>query len=293
MNDLSVTPEPIASRCICCAGQHLDKSSAVLMPFVAKRVFGHEPVEITADWGLRDLRPGMAYTLCNSLQCQHCGALFLDYRFTDAQMASLYQGYRDEQYTREREHYEPGYAAVAGHYQGRAAYLEAVETWLARYVPTNPAVLDWGGGDGVNSPFRNQHALLHVHDISAVEVVPEAQRVGVESLETGRYDLIVCSQVLEHVPSPLRLIEQIMPVLGAKSLLYLEVPHEALIRENPASLALAGLKRHWHEHINFFTETALHCLLERAGLEVLDSHLLPVDIGWRRGEVMGVLARLV
>ena len=82
-------PEFIARHCICCSSDHLDRSPAVLMPFVAKRVYGHEPVEITAEWGLRDLRAGMAYTLCNSLQCQRCGALFLDYRFTDLQMASL------------------------------------------------------------------------------------------------------------------------------------------------------------------------------------------------------------
>lgn len=122
-----VNRELIAKHCICCASDRLDKSSAVLMPFVAQRVFGHEPVEITADWGLRDLRQGMAYTLCNSLQCQDCGALFLDYRFTDDQMASLYHNYRDEQYNAQRIRFEPGYVNVVPHYHQRAAYLEEVE----------------------------------------------------------------------------------------------------------------------------------------------------------------------
>lgn len=282
----------IARSCICCASAQLDKSGAVLMPFVAKRVFDHDPVEITADWGLRDLRAGMAYTLCNSLQCQGCGALFLDYRFTDAQMAALYAGYRDEAYTVQRDHYEPGYAAVAEHYHGREAYIADVERWLARHVPARPAVLDWGGGSGLNTPFRGQHALLHVHDISAVELAEGAESIGPEQLVRGRYDLVTCCQVLEHVPSPQALIEHILPAMDRDTLLYLEVPHEALMREHPGSLTLARTKKHWHEHINFFTHQALQQLVQRAGLEVLDSHLLPVDLGWRKAEVMGVLARL-
>jgi hypothetical protein len=261
------------------------------MPFVAYRVFGHEPVEITKEWGLRDLRPGMAYTLCNSLQCQSCGVLFLDYRFTDTQIASLYYGYRDEVYTRQRDHYEPGYAAIADHYQQREAYISDVESWLAPRLPERPAVLDWGGGSGLNTPFLYQSGKLHVHDISTVELMPGVERVNTSQLAAECYELVVCSQVLEHVPCPLTLIKQMLLALSAQTLIYLEVPHEALMREHPGSLALAGLKRHWHEHINFFTPQALHCLLDSAGLVLVDSHLLTVDLGWRKSQVMGVLAR--
>ncbi|MNP73793.1 hypothetical protein D3C76_1705640 [compost metagenome] len=80
--------------------------------------------------------------------------------------------------------------------------------------------------------------------------------------------------------------------MSANTLMYLEVPHEALMREHPGSLELAPLKRHWHEHVNFFTETAMRRLFERLGLIVVDVLRLPVDVGWTRGEVMGVLARL-
>src|SRR5437016_2710182 len=89
--------ERIASRCICCDGDQLAKSPAILMPFIAKRVFGWEPVEIMDDWGLRDIKSGMAYPLCNSVQCASCGVLFLDIRFSDSEMATLYSGYRGEQ----------------------------------------------------------------------------------------------------------------------------------------------------------------------------------------------------
>lgn len=284
--------EFIARHCICCGGDRLQRSPAVLMPFVAMRVFGHEPVEITPDWGLRDLRPGTAYTLCNSLQCQACGALFLDYRFTDEQMAALYHNYRNELYNSQRIRFEPGYANVVSHYHQRAAYLNEVEAWLAPHLPKAPAVLDWGGDSGINSLFRERNRLLHIHDISGVDLVPGAERVDIECISQQHYDLVTCSQVLEHVAYPSELVGQMLPALGPETLLYLEVPHEALVREHPGSLQLAPLKRHWHEHVNFYTETALRRMLERLGLNVVDVLRLPVDVGWTRSEVMGVLARL-
>ncbi|MDD1974999.1 class I SAM-dependent methyltransferase [Pseudomonas tussilaginis] len=287
-----VNRELIARHCICCAGDRLDKSAAVLMPFVAQRVFGHEPVEITADWGLRDLRQGMAYTLCNSLQCQDCGALFLDYRFTDEQMAALYHNYRDDVYNAQRIRFEPGYANVVPHYHQRAAYLDEVEAWLAPHLPEAPAVLDWGGDTGINSLFRERNRLLHIHDISGVDLVPGAERVDFERIGQNQYDLVTCSQVLEHVSFPQEMVARMLPALSPNTLMYLEVPHEALVREHPGSLELAPLKRHWHEHINFYSEDAMRRLLERLGLVVVDVLRLPVDVGWTRGEVMGVLVRL-
>lgn len=286
-----VSCELIARHCICCGSGNLEKSPAVLMPFVALRVFGHEPVEITEEWGLRDLRQGMAYTLCNSLQCQDCGVLFLDYRFTDQQMAALYSNYRDERYNEQRIRFEPGYADVVPHYHQRANYLHDVEAWLAPYLPEAPAVLDFGGDSGINSLFREGNQVLHIHDISGVELVPGAERADIERIRQTHYDLVSCSQVLEHVPFPLDFVKQMLPAVKTGSLIYLEVPHEALMRAHPGNLQLAIRKRHWHEHVNFFTELALRALLERLDLVVVDVLHLPVDIGWTQGEVMGVLAR--
>ena len=102
----------------------------------------------------RDLRPGMAYTLCHSLQCRACGALFLDYRFTPAQMAALYEDYRGPAYTRQRDRFEPGYAAtVAQDYTRRHPYISKVEAWLAPHLRERALILDWGGGDGTNRDF--------------------------------------------------------------------------------------------------------------------------------------------
>jgi hypothetical protein len=282
--------EPIARQCVCCGSKHLEGSPAILMPFVASRAFGHEPVEITAEWGLRDLRPGMAYSLCKSLHCQKCGLLFLDWRFTNEQMAALYSGYRDAEYTRQRDHFEPGYAASAARdFHGRHAYIADVEAWLASWLPERPTVLDFGGSDGVNSPFLGRSTLLHVHDVSGVAVVQGATPVPSDAIGLEQYDLVACCQVLEHVPFPLDLLESMLPAVREGTLLYLEVPREPLMRT--ADPGLARLKRHWHEHINFFSESSLHRLCERAELEVLAQHMMPVNLGARRGEIIGLLVK--
>lgn len=276
-------------RCPACAGADLASSPAVLMPFVAARALSQEPVEITAAWGLRDLRPGMAYTLCHSLQCRACGLLFLDLRFTKAQMAALYRGYRDAEYTRQRERFEPGYAAtVAQDYTRRHAYIAAVEQWLQPRLPAHPRVLDWGGGDGSNTPFLRCGAV-QVHDISGAPLAAGAVRA--EGPGACADDLVVCMQVLEHVAEPLTLLQEILPAMGPATLLYLEVPHEALVRQHPPGTDLTPHKRHWHEHINFFTPASLHQLARRAGLRVLGTLHLPIDNGARQGEVLGLLLK--
>lgn len=281
-----------ARRCICCGNQNLERSSAVLMPFLAKRVFDHEPVEIAAEWGLRDLRSGMAYSLCSTLECLDCGVIFLDYRFSDTELSRLYKDYRGTEYNALRVRFEPGYAATATTYQGRAAYLDAVESILAPYLPARPAVLDWGGDTGVNTLFRFSASMLHVYDISGVEPCAEATRVSLEVCHATAYDLVTCSQVLEHVSYPIEMLAAIRAVLRPHSLLYLEVPLEDIFRQATSGYARGTQKRHWHEHVNFFSPFSLQAMAHACDLQVVASQTLPISLGWRESEVQMMICKL-
>lgn len=84
----------------------------------------------------------------------------------------------------------------------------------------------------------------------------------------------------------------ITPHLSASTLLYLEVPHEALMREYANAQGLAALKRHWHEHINFFTPASLLQLTQRVGLQCIDTFCIPFNNGNRQGQILGLLTRL-
>jgi len=260
----------VASHCVCCGGANLQRSPAVLMPFIAHRIYQWEPVLIDESWGLQTISGGHAYSLCHSLLCLDCHLLFLDIRFSNAEISRLYKDYRGLEYTELRDRYEPGYKTrTEGLTQG-INYLDAVETFLAPHLPKTIAVLDWGGDTGVNTPFKHGDAnSIDLYDISGAETTGRIRKVSRQTAAQNRYDLIVCSNVLEHVPYPKDLLADIQSMMQVSTVLYLEVPRENLIRDNPDPSTLLRKKRHWHEHVNFFSERALMALLRSAGLSVL------------------------
>lgn len=270
MNDLnacSLRSERVALQCVCCGEAHLQKSPAVLMPFVSHRALGLAPVLIDAAWGLNTIAHGMAYCLCNTLHCAHCEFLFLDIRFSDREMAQLYDGYYGEAYEELREHYEPGFRERNQTLKAPTRLMHVTTSYILDYIqPTR--VLDWGGGDGTNTPFKGVAAQVDIFDIDQKVTVAGTRSVSRGQLNGSSYDLIVCRHVLEHVPYPADTLDSIKQCMGDDTLLYVELPHEALMVDNQ-HLA-AQQKRHWHEHINFFSAPALENLFASSGLTVMD-----------------------
>lgn len=284
--------ERIASECICCGCTDLSKSPAILMPFIAKRAFGWEPVEITDDWGLRDIKRGMAYPLCNSMQCERCGLVFLDIRFSESEMASLYTGYRRDEYTALRDKFEPGYAERNVIILRGATHVPKIETFLSAFVTPPLRILDWGGDTGFNTPFRSQNALLHIYDISNQPVVEGAVRVDTDTVKHTNYDLIVLMHVIEHVPYPARTISAITAVMKEDTVLYVEVPHEDVMRLNQGSKEVHKKKKYWHEHINFYTCDSLMALLGGCGLRAIGAQSIEAEGGGKNWHVFSIACKL-
>jgi hypothetical protein len=225
-----------------------------------------------------------------------CGALFLDIRFSDGEMARLYHGYRDAMYVQQRERFEPGYAERNRSFESGSSYIGLVEELLISHLPNqHPKVLDWGGDTGINTLFRQSASVLHVYDISAVPVVHGARSVTRREFLPD-YDLIVLSQVLEHVPNPEAIIRDIVPVMHKDSILYIEVPYEDLMRGTPpdgmTSHDLYRAKRHWHEHVNFFAHAALHALVTRCGLETAELTTMSVTTAGRSCHISCLVCKL-
>lgn len=259
----------IARTCVCCGAEDLSARSAILMPFVAHMVFGWTPVQIDASWGLRTVETGHAYALCNSLLCARCGLLFLDMRFSDEEMHRLYADYRGNEYCLLRERYEPGYTERNRALSAPCAHLHEIESFLLPHLGTPPnRLLDWGGDTGRNAPFLAGGCSVDVFDISDKDPVDGARRVDLDTALSECYDLVVCSQVLEHLPDPRKALLEIREVLAPRSLLYVEVPLEKLMESN--STNPLPYKRHWHEHVNFFSRLSLQTLMARSGLAVIE-----------------------
>lgn len=246
----------VASSCMCCGSNRLDKTPAVLMPFIAHRVFGWPPAQITEEWGLRTIPSGRAYNICNTLCCQDCGLLFLDMRFDDEEITALYADYRGEEYTALRDLYEPGYRQKTDNLYAGLPHVPEIEKFLSPYLKFPVKVLDWGGDTGINTPFKN--SSIDIYDISKTSV-----KYGRKVENPGAdYDLIVCANVLEHVPYPADFLKIIKNIMRPDTVLSLEVPIDEIPYQK---------KRHWHEHVNFFTPLSLKRLLDKCGLSIIDT----------------------
>lgn len=240
----------VSNKCVVCNSTDVSISTAILAPFVAERIFNWQPVQLAAG----DNTIVVAYPVCNSIACRECGFIFCDMRFDDEELSNLYINYRDETYTAIREKHEPNYRELNAICSGGVSYIPEVEQFIG-IIPRN--VLDWGGNDGTNTPFKD--AQIHIYDIGAV--VP---KFGVKvDVPLPPYDLIVCCSVLEHVSYPRDILTEIKKTMDSNTLLYVEVP-------------LEGADSHiWHEHINIFNESSLSRLLVECGFEIVAEKSIP------------------
>ncbi len=262
----------IATACVCCGNENLKKSPAILMPFIAHRVFDWRPFEVDDSQGLKTIKDGTAYSICNSVLCSDCFHLFLDIRFNADEMGRLYEGYRASSYVSLREKYEPGYAKRNKQLGNGYNYTSDVENFIKPFLGdslNSLKILDWGGDTGKNTPFRDNCDLVHIYDVSEVPISGKAERVSKNEICRNSYSLIICSHVLEHIPYPQTILHDIRLVMNESSLLYLEVPFENLVRKTKNKATVHEMKKHWHEHINFFNHKALEALLFKSNLRIL------------------------
>lgn len=108
------------------------------------------------------------------------------------------------------------------------AYLYEMLREVAASVSTNTLMLDAGAGD---SPYRElfahtryeaadvckraAHQYAHVNYVCDLTAVP---------VENERYEFILCTQVLEHVPKPHRVLAEFNRILKPNGLLCFSVP---------------------------------------------------------------------
>lgn len=260
------------------------------MPFVAHRTFDWAPVVIDESWGLATIKSGSAYSICKSLYCNDCGFLFLDIRFSDSELSNLYRDYRGIEYNSLRESYEPGYTKRNDNLNAGIGYIEDIEKFLQPYLSFPITILDWGGDTGKNTPFKNNNEAFDIYDISNKDVLAGARIVSKKEAQSNKYKLIVCSNVLEHVPYPSDLLTDITKSMNNESVLYIEVPLENVVLNNNGDLHTH--KKHWHEHINFYSEKSLRLLAQNVGLEVIDLKRLQATAGGQSGYLFQVACRL-
>lgn len=261
----------IAKNCPNCLSNSLEKSPAILMPFIAKTVFDWEPVLISPEDKFQTLESGKSYTNCNSVFCNNCYLLFLDIRFNNEEMNNLYKDYRGEKYINLREQFEPGYANRNKILETQIHYMDLIEGFISRNSNNDfKTLLDWGGGNGVNTPFLNKSSVKkYIYDI-AEDQIPKEEVEYIADLKRKKFDLIVCLHVFEHLPFPLKSIQELLKNLKGNGYIYIEVPKESIIDDMLLNRNVLNNKKHWHEHVNFFSIKSLIELIKAAGLSLID-----------------------
>jgi SAM-dependent methyltransferase len=199
-------------NCIICESDNVAQQPGRLALFIAHRI-------------------GVPAEESFTIQCNQCGFRYGNVRITDEQAQAIYGDYGSDSYFQEREQFEPGIFANCGHHWKPRNYTDKVEAFV-RLHKEPATVLDIGGGNGGNTPFRDRATIVDIGD----------------TIE-GRYDLVVMSHLLEHVASPRRFVELARKHLNKDGVIYTETPID------PAHNV-------WHEHCQVFSEQSLRILLD-------------------------------
>jgi hypothetical protein len=171
------------------------------------------------------------------------------------------------------------------------------------------SVLDYGGDRGDLVRGLIDKAAPFVYDISGI--CPAEGVTSTTDPAGCKADLIINSNVLEHVGFPRRVVGEIVKAAPAGGIVYLETPREspfelARIVRRVAQIGIMALTRpalaRWvvrpaslymmHEHINYFTEQFLALLMRSCGCEVIaagnyfvDGRAGEGDVAWCLGMV--------
>jgi hypothetical protein len=136
------------------------------------------------------------------------------------------------------------------------------------------SILDYGGSDGrLLRDFVAGGATCHVIDYR-LDPIEGVVRIGQDENDipqTGVYNAVICSHVLEHLAEPLQVLQALALSLRPGGILYAEVPMEIWRRPPEPKEPIT--------HVNYFTPATLGYLLGRAGLEVRSTRLISYAYG--------------
>ena len=276
----------IENRCPVCGGESFAAYTAPIAPFISDRMFQNA-----------------CQTECLLLHCIKCDFRFFNLRPEALEMSRQYDDYRGIRYQQQREKYELGYTREFNQLIGnnsievknRGAFLKQVLD--NNSVPSDVSVLDFGGNDGRFIPVQ-MTGEKYCYDISGNEIIAGVTKLSRQELTGRTFDLVLLAHVLEHVPYPKELMEEVISVMSPSSLLYIELPDEVSLPffqscKKALRNVLLGPKENavMHEHINQFTVSSLRNLLGEMGLKAMTIGTKRIDLGWMEVNILYCLSK--
>lgn len=177
--------------------------------------------------------------------------------------------HRDPNYLEELDilarHREPGRLLDVGCNMGMLLRLARDRGWEAVGVEPSPAL----------ASLAREELDLPVHQDFLHEISPD---------DTGRFDAVALSDVLEHITDPLPFLRDARRFLAPGGILFVKVPNARWNLLKQRVLALVGRRPRqgvWdaYEHVVHYTDTTLSRLLSDAGFAVVQmTHGRPVQV---------------
>lgn len=266
------------NQCLLCEGPIAGRK-AMVAPFLAGRIWGKRPFRVSLE------------------TCKKCGFHFYNPRPDLAEISRLYSNYRQAPYQKDRQKFEPWYTEKLNSAIDckkildlrKQALSKLLSKQLNKYEIKN--ILDFGGGRGYLIENLVPGAKGAVYDVSGVKPIDGIISMpNLEACAQMDFDLVVCSNVLEHVSSPKNILEDIKSFMRPNKLVFIEVPYEtpfghrtvfkriiqlgilSLLRPKISfSILRPGLFYWMHEHINYFNQNALEGLIQSVNMKIIAS----------------------
>lgn len=226
--------------------------------------------------------------------CNNCTFIGPDEEYSYDSLERLNVDYRSSSYNNERCIYEPDYRFIMNELgkseKEIANRLNNVERIIQKNIDISAikTVIDWGGGEGRFVPRVFTNPEVYILDVSN-EPLHNIQYKRVDKVpDFVKADFIQFCHILEHVISPFTFIEDALLYVKEGGYIYIEVPLDKSEQEIEM-IASACMQHHIHEHINLFSEQALHALASSHNLEIITIEKVALDFGWAKTNILSGL----
>jgi 2-polyprenyl-3-methyl-5-hydroxy-6-metoxy-1,4-benzoquinol methylase len=216
----------------------------------------------------------------NIFKCKGCGLEFINPQYSDADLNRFYDSYITCE------------SAASCNLDDSDTvdtmfYLSRIESILGR----KGDLLDFGCGHGAFLKAGKDRGWSPTgYDVDCARTAMVSQRLSVPvlcgdffkisaELGKGRFDVIIMSQVLEHLKSPIAYLDRLGELLKSDGLLYIALPNIASfstrtkLAMDKAGLRPKNRKGQYYtsdHHVLNFTKPALKRLVEKRGYEVVE-----------------------
>lgn len=289
-------------KCLICNSENVENLESGVSDFLKQRMFEGRDVQT------------------NAVHCKNCNFTYYNLRPNNEEIKRLYNNYRDSSYQKERQHFESWYTPEINEIIGKGiieieSRKKNIEEIFSKYINISniSTVLDYGGDKGQHIPPILKEKERYVYEISGVKPVPGVHNLTNLSDKQNYFDIVLCSNVLEHVVSPADILADIKNLMKKKGYLYIELPYDNplfgsitdsfhflfnkyfswkdIAKQAFKMLRTKGFKP-MHEHINFFSPESLEILLSNNNFEILYNKVTELNFGWTKAKIICTLARL-